>query len=94
MCLYGRVILQVKNSRFCTTLSISARTRRTQDAGIVYPVPQRARCVSAGIIDPDSLPVENPKAMGVGPWFGVYLCLRVIPMCTEWFTNDTRGSNV
>ncbi len=40
-------------------------TRRTHDAGIVYPVPQRAWCVSAGIIDPDSLPVENPKAMGV-----------------------------
>ncbi len=50
--------------------------------------------VGAGIIVPDSLPVENPKAIGVGPWFGVYLCLRVIPMCTERFTNDTRGANV
>ncbi len=38
----------------------------------VYPVPQNAPCVSAGMNVPDSLQGLCPKATAVSPWYGVY----------------------
>ena len=44
----------------------------------VYPVPQNAPCVSAGMNVPDSLQGLCPKATGVSPWYGVYFVVGLV----------------
>jgi hypothetical protein len=38
----------------------------------IYPVPQNAPCVSAGINVLNTLQGKRPKATDVSPWYGVY----------------------
>jgi hypothetical protein len=44
----------------------------------VYPEPQNAPYVSAGINVPDSLQEQYHKATGVSPWYGV--CHPLVPL--------------
>jgi hypothetical protein len=39
----------------------------------IYPVPQNAPCVSAGMNVQNSPRGQCPKATDVSPWYGVYL---------------------
>ena len=41
--------------------------------GGVYPVPQKAPCVTVGMNVPTSLYGKRPKATDVSPWYGVYI---------------------
>jgi len=40
--------------------------------GLIYPVPQNAPHVSAGINVPKFLEGQGPKATDLSPWYGVY----------------------
>ena len=50
----------------------------------LYPVPQNAPCVSAGMNVPDSLQRLCPKATGLSKWYGVYFDKAPMPNSLLW----------
>jgi len=43
---------------------------------LIYPVPQNAPYVSAGMNVPNIPEGQRPKATDVSPWYGVYLTIK------------------